>query len=167
MYYKSFDDRLCGRGGFQYEVGKTFTADTDDDWHWLHYSQYLSSTLIHSSDSTKIRICEVEPKGKTVRFKCSLDGYNKGYYYGTTEIHIVRELSEVEILSTVEAEKCPFRMIVEYLKPPFEWLLERKSKIKGSLIEKVLNRQDFSDGQVAALLPESHSNLIGMRHRAP
>ena len=38
-YYKGLDENLCGMNGFQYEIGKEFTADTDDSWHWLHFAK--------------------------------------------------------------------------------------------------------------------------------
>lgn len=163
VYYKSFDQNLFGRNGFQYAVGQSFQTDqSEDNWRWLHYSQYLSFTLIHSP--APARICTVIPQGKIKQIKCSMDGYNKGYYYGTTQLFIERELPRDEILAIAEEEDCRFWMIMDYLHPPFEWLLEHKSHIRGTeMCGKILRSRDLTDEQVYALLPNSKKHWFHLR----
>ena len=67
-YYKSFDGNLCGYGGFQYEVGKTYKKPiTDRDvYEWFHYAGTITSTLANGIYTKKAtRICEVKPIGET------------------------------------------------------------------------------------------------------
>ena len=166
IFYKSFDERLCGRNGYSFMVNQTYTTDDDDTWQWFHYSQYLSSTLIHSSHTEKIRICEVEPLGRINKFRCMSDGYNKGFYYTTDKLFIVRELVEDEVLVTVEKEKCPLWMVLKYLRPPYEWLLKHRNKIRGDVIcIRLLARDDLSDDELRELLPKTKHKRIEIRSK--
>jgi len=110
-YYKSFSKSLCGREGFQFKVGGEYQLDHNDTWRWFHYARYASSTLIHTGEGETARICLVEQLGGIAKFKARNDGYNKGFYFTTNKIKIVRELSYEEIMSVLEKEKCPFYLI--------------------------------------------------------
>lgn len=88
VYYKGLDKYL--RGGsdksFQYAVGGTFTADTDDTWHWLHFTTDIE-TAIHYGE----RIVEVEPVGR-------MNVYTKDDM-NAKSIRVIRELPMQEILT--------------------------------------------------------------------
>lgn len=161
-YYKSFSNSLWGRENYQFEVGGEYTLDHDDTWKWFHYAQYASSTLIHHGENERVRICLVEALGGSEKFKAQNDGYNKGYYFTTNKIKILRELSYDEIISILEEEKCPFYMIVKYMEPKFEYLLANKAKIRKNvtLLHNVATRRDLTLEEKKAILPKSHSCLL-------
>lgn len=142
-YYKGLDDNLRGRNGFQYEIGKEFTADTDDSWHWLHFARKVTDAIWYGK-----RVVEVEPVKPT-------------QYYGNYSdlnaktIRIVRELSRDEIFEKLIEEKCPvFGMV--YIEPTFEELLRMKDHIRRSDHESILWDFDWLTAeQKMALLPKS------------
>ena len=104
-YYKGLDENLCGRNGFQYEAGKAFTADTDDNWHWLHFTDKVVVAIGYGP-----RVVEVKPLTRATKF-C----YNS---YNARTIFIVRELSREEILSRLFAEGCCIGSLLQY-KPTY------------------------------------------------
>jgi hypothetical protein len=160
-YYKSFDDKLQGKNNYQFEVNGIYQIDHSDTWEWFHLAQYVSSTLIYQGRGKKIRICIVEPLGETAKFKAIYDGYNKGYYFTTNKIKICRELSDEEILKKLIDEKCDFRMILEYTKPPFNYFFYNKKKIRGNYIcSTIAKRNDFSLEEKHELLPVSQLQKV-------
>ncbi len=107
-YYKGLDENLCGRNGFQYEVGRAFTADTDDNWHWLYFTDKVTTAIGYG-----LRIVEVKPLTRITKI---------GYYScNARTILIVRELSREEILSRLLAEGCCIGRLIQY-KPTYEEL---------------------------------------------
>ena len=155
-FYKSFDKDLRGRNGFQYEVGKTFEPDTKDQWYWLHFGEYVSSTLIHNNQD--IRICEVKPLGQVNFYRTFADGYNKGEY-NTDKLLIVRELSRDEIFEKLIEEKCNPGLFFK-LKPPFEVLLRVKDRLNKWDKLGIIQRQDLTVKQKKQLLPKFYHRQI-------
>lgn len=150
MYYKGFDGKLCGRGEYPFEVGRTYSTDTQDTWSWYHYSKYASATIIYFD--ANIRICEVEPLGKQVFFHDKLDGFGKGYYT-TNKIRIIRELPKEEIYEVLISEKCSLFLLLK-LNPPFAALLQYKAKIRGSYCYSILGMRHLTEEQKRLLLPK-------------
>lgn len=114
VYYKSFDENLCGFGGFQYEVGKEYHAGTDDDFRWLHYASKIGTAAYYNDCG--MRICVVKPLGRKSRFSGTT-----GCYYTTDCLRIERELSREEILEQMKAEKCRFHTM-QKLQPSAEFV---------------------------------------------
>ncbi len=159
-YYKAFDSEFMGYGGYQFEIGKTYQTDNIDNWEWFHYAEHISSTLINFSNSKNIRVCIVTPLGEICKFKARNDGYEKGYYFTTNKIKILKELSYEQILSLLEEEKCSFEMIVQYMKPSADYLIKNKAKIKKSCIAHIIKRDDLSLDEKIEILPHSvHKHL--------
>lgn len=150
MFYKGFDGELCGRDKYSFEVGRTYSTDTQDTWSWYHYTKHVSATLIYFD--ANIRICEVEPLGKQVFFKSNLDGFGKGYYT-TNEIRIVREMTREEIYEIIIGEKCSLFLFLK-LSPPFNVLLQYKAKIRGSYCHSILGMRHLTEEQKKVLLPK-------------
>ena len=98
-YYKGLRGNLCSivDSSFQYSVGETFTADTDDDFHWLHFTPEIQAAISYGE-----RIVEVEPVSR-------MNVYSEEVM-NAKSIRIVRELSMQEILSLLvrKAEKRSF-----------------------------------------------------------
>ena len=162
IFYKSMNENLQGRNGFQYKVGETFEPNEenkDDCWNWLYFSDYLSSTIIHSGSN--IRICEVNPLGEVYREKARLNGYNKGYNYSTNKLYIKRELSKEEIFDICEKEGCPGYMLLR-LNPPFEILNRIKRMKKGGNLfkEYVIRNADLTTEQKKELLPKIWHSFV-------
>ena len=99
FYYKGLDRHLCGGldKSFQYAVGDTYTADTDDTWHWLHFTSDIATAISYGE-----RIVEVEPVGH-------INVWSKDDMNAKT-IRIVRELPMQEILALLvrKASKSAF-----------------------------------------------------------
>lgn len=155
-YYKGFNGDLRGRNDYAFRVGDTYSTETDDTWRWFHYAAYASATLNYFGQD--LRICIVEPLGKTCFFRSSLDGYNKGYYT-TSKLKIIRELSRLEIFQILDAEKCPFQMILK-LQPPYSYLCDHKSQIRGDRCSCVIKRSDLSYEERRSLLPKSQIKYL-------
>jgi len=161
MYYKGFDANLCGWEDYQFEVGRTYTTDIDDNWSWYHYTQYASATLNYFDSG--VRICEVEPLGEIKRFRYAADGYGKGYFT-TNKIRILRELTRAEIFDTLIDEKCSLFLMLK-LKPPFEVLQKYKSAIRGNYCYPVLEFDYLTDDEKRELLPKSRHRYIEIYNR--
>ena len=158
MYFKGFDANLCGYNNYPFEVSAVYETEDWDTWSWFHYTKYVSATLNYFESD--MRVCEVEPLGKTKFFRDALDGYRKGYYT-TNRLHIVRELSREEIFDRLMQEKCPVYLLLK-LNPPYEVLLQIKSHIRGSYCHKVLHRKDLSDDEKRQLLPACWHKYISI-----
>ena len=91
-YYKGLDANLCAMNDFQYEVGGEYTADTDDNWHWLHFTTKIDTALTYGC-----RVVEVQPLTKIQNFSV-LDMNAKS-------IRIVRELPKEEIVTLLHQAK--------------------------------------------------------------
>lgn len=150
LYYKSFDENLCGYGGYQFEIGRTYETETKDTWNWYHFAAYASATLIYYKEN--LRICEVEPLGKKKFFHDHVDGFCKGYYT-TNEIRIVRELSRDDLFDVLIAEKCPLHLMLP-LKPPYEILLQFKKQLRGTRCYDILRMDYLTPVQKQNLLPK-------------
>lgn len=161
-FYKGFNGELKGRNDFQFQVGETYSTDTDDTWVWFHYAAYVSATLNYFGPD--VRVCVVEPLGDTRFFNCSLDGYNKGYYT-TNRFRVIRELSRQEIFQTLDFEKCPFYMILK-LQPPYSYLLEHKNQIRGSRCMDIIHRDDLSYDERKSLLPKSQVRYLDVYYNS-
>lgn len=155
-YYKGFNSDLRGRNDFAFQVGNTYSTDTDDTWSWFHYAAYASATLNYFGPD--IRICIVEPLGDTRFFRGSLDGYNKGYYT-TNRLRVIRELSRPEIFQILDDERCPFHMILKLL-PPYPFLCDHKRQIRGDLCSSIIRRSDLSYEERKSLLPKSRIKYL-------
>ena len=55
-YYKGLDALGRGHGGYQYEIGKTYSVDTVDTWRWLYFTTRIETALQYGP-----MIVEVEP----------------------------------------------------------------------------------------------------------
>ena len=58
-YFKGLDASLQGLNDYQYEVGKTYTTDDPDDWHWLFFTEHIETAVRYGST-----VVEVEPISK-------------------------------------------------------------------------------------------------------
>jgi len=150
-FYKGFNGDMKGRNDYQFEVGGTYSTDTNDNWVWFHYAAYASATLNYFQ--ADIRICIVEPLGDTRFFSSAMDGYNKGYYT-TNKLAIIRELTREEIFQLLDAEKCPFYMVLR-LNPPYSYLVQHKSQIRGERCHSIIRRSDLTYDERKSLLPKS------------
>lgn len=157
MYFKGFDEKLCGHGNFQFEVGKEYDTQTENTWNWFHYTAYIAATLIYFEAS--IRVCEVEPRGDISCFKDPLDGYGKGYFT-TNRIYIKRELSREEMFDILIEEQCPFSLLLN-LEPPLKILMQYKSSIKGSAnCLEIIQRDDLTVAERKELLPKKWHKML-------
>ncbi len=149
MFYKGFNSKLQGYGDYQFEIGKTHSSITKDNFVWFHYAEYLSATLVHFE--ADIRICLVTPLGETRYFKGGLDGVGKGYYT-TNKILIDRELTRREIFEIFGNEEFSFYLLLK-LNPPFEVLVKYKMKI-FKYSDSVLQMKHLTKEQKLFLLPK-------------
>jgi len=157
LFYKGFNKNLQGYNNYQFSVGETYSTDNNDTWLWFHYTKYVSSTIIYFDKD--IRICEVEPVGKTSFFKDSTDGYKKGYYT-TNKLKITRELSKSEIFDSLYKEKCRY-YLVQKLNPPINILIRYKSKIRGSsYCSKIIQRADLRSEEKKLVIPKCWHKYI-------
>jgi len=117
LYYKGLDENLCAHNGFQYEIGKAYTAKTDDSWHWLHFAKKVTDVIFYGS-----RVVEVEPLTQVQKYGSYSDMNAK-------TIRIVRELPHEEIVAKLVDEKCPFYEMKD-IKPTYDELLRYKSHIR-------------------------------------
>ena len=156
-YYKSFDGNLCGYGGFQFEVGKTYEKPiTDRDvWEWFHYAGTVTSTLANNHVDKNTRVCEVIPIGETRYFKNAFSPTKKEGYFTTNRISIVRELSREEIFDLLEKERSKYFYFKEMV-PEYKYLLRRKKEIKGfSRVYEIIQRPDLSFEDKKSLIPKT------------
>ena len=150
LYYKGLDETLCGRNNYQYEIGKEFTAETDDSWHWLHFAKKMTDAINYGT-----RIVEVEPVTPVQRYGSYADMNAK-------TIRIVREVPREEVIEKLIQEKCPFYKMV-YLEPTYEELLRHKDHIKRCDHYSILNEFDWlTDEQKLSLLPKSWARYVHM-----
>lgn len=147
---------MKGRNEFQFEVGGTYSTDTTDTWLWFHYAAYVSATLNYFGSD--VRICVVEPLGDTHFFSTAMDGYNKGYYT-TNKLTVVRELTRDEIFQLLDAERCPFYMVLK-LNPPYSYLFQHKNKIRGERCHSIIRRSDLTYEERKSLLPKSQVRFL-------
>lgn len=131
---------------------------------WLYYTEYISSTLCYYGGKDGIRICRVRPLGKVAKFKSILNGYNRGYDFSTNQIEIVKELTQEELLSIVEKEKCKFVFLVQMLLPPKEFLVQNKNRIRGEVCNVIMRRTDLSMADKIELLPKSWKKRVRHHH---
>lgn len=142
-YYKGLDENLCGMNGFQYEIGKKFTADTDDSWHWLHFAKKLTDAIRYGN-----RIVEVEPLTAVQRYGSYAD-------MNARSIRIVRELPREEVVEKLIEEKCPIYKMV-YLRPTYEELLRNREHIHRCDHRSICVEFDWlTEEQKLSLLPKS------------
>ncbi len=94
MKIKGFDKNLCCRG-FQFEVGKEYTIETDKKLDLctntvFHYCDYLNQVHEYYSckDEAENRFCEIEVLGEEV---------TDGTKCGSNHIRIVREITGEEL----------------------------------------------------------------------
>lgn len=143
-YYKSFDGNLCGYGGFQYEVGKTYITNTDDTFRWFHFCP-KAKLAIRYSNSKDTRVCEIKRVGDKIS-KYDDQRTSNG-------IEIIREIREQELYEKLEEEKCPLLTILMKLRPSFEYLMKRKNEIHGMQMKaEIINRADLTTSQKKELL---------------
>ncbi len=147
-YYKGLDDALCARNGFRYEIGKSYAAETDDPWRWLHFAKKVTTAISYGT-----RIVEVEPLTRVCRYGSYSD-------MNAEKIRIVRELSRDEVIDKLVQEKCPvYRMV--YYKPTYEELLRIRNHIKRCGHYSICYEFDWLTAeQKLSLLPKSWKNRV-------
>ena len=160
VYYKGLDENLCGKNGYPYAIGGEFTADTDDNWHWLHFAKKVSTAIRYGN-----RVVEVEPMTTVQRFGRYDDQNAK-------TIRIVRELPREELLQKLVDEKCSFYKMV-HIEPTYEELLRYRDHIR--ICDHFSICYEFNwltSNQKKALLPRNWHMIIndadkleGARHR--
>lgn len=148
LYYKGLDDNLCGRNGYQYEIGKDYTADTDDSWHWLHFAKKVSDAIRYGK-----RIVEIEPMTTVQKYGSYADMNAK-------TIRIVRELSRTEIINKLFEEHCPVYKMV-YFEPTYAELIQHKDYIKRCDHHSICYEFDWlTEEQKLSLLPKSWASCV-------
>lgn len=157
VFYKSFNRNLEGYNNYQFEVGEVYELNSEDDWTWFHYAEYVSATLIYYCKDKNFRVCEVEPLGNVKFFKSKIPNE---CYYTTNKIKIGRELSKEEIFSIAVEEGCKFSTILNVFNPSKEYLLLNKSKIRGELCRNIILRDDLSLEDKKELLPMTQQKLL-------
>jgi hypothetical protein len=61
-----------------------------------------------------------------------------------------------EILQILTDEKCPFQMVLRYIKPSFSYLENNRKKIRGDYICSIIaTRKDLTVDEKTRLLPKS------------
>lgn len=169
-YYKSFDGNLCGYGGFQFEVGKTYKKPIKDRavCEWFHYAGTVTSTLANNYVNKNTRVCEVKPIGETKYFRNVFSTTTKAGYFTTNQISIIRELSRDEIFDLLEKEKSKYFYFNE-LMPEYKYLLRRKKEINGfSRVYEIIQRSDLNFEEKKSLIPKRWMHeLEGHKERHP
>lgn len=147
-YYKGLDENLCGRNGFQYEIGKEFTAGTDDSWCWLHFAKKVTDAIRYGT-----RIVEVEPLTPVCRYGSYAD-------MNAEKIRVIRELSRDEIIDRLIEEKSPvYRMV--YFEPTYEELLRIRDHIRRGDHMSICCEFDWLTAeQKMSLLPKSWADRV-------
>ena len=142
-YYKGLDENLCGKNGFQYEIGEEFTADTDDDLHWLHFTKSVSNAIEYGP-----RVVEVKPITKIMKSLRSKDMNAK-------TIRIVRELSRQEIIENLIDERCHLYKMTRF-KPDYRELRWMKYCIRPDDYQTICYGFDWLTlEEKLTLLPEN------------
>ena len=113
LYLKGLDENLCSFNGFQYAVGETYTAETEDPFHWIHFAKKMTDAFRYGA-----RIVEVEPLTDVNRYGTYADMNAKS-------VRIVRELSRDEIMARLLEEKCSVYKLTP-LKPTYAELADMK-----------------------------------------
>lgn len=154
MYFKACTKDLTGYGGFQFEIGKTYSTDDLDDWRWFHYTKYLAQTLryYHEPDT---RFLEVTPLGNRQHFVTGDTNY-----WTTNLLQIVRELTREEVYERLLAEKCSFYDLC-HLHPPYEVLKKALPRRLSFTVKQMIAAQpNLTLEQKKDLLPASwHKHL--------
>lgn len=145
-YYKGLDENLCGLNGYPYEVGKEYSADTDNKFHWLHFAEKVSGAFPYGP-----RIVEVEPLTKVSRYNAA--------DLNTKKIRIVRELSADEIIDRLFEENYPI-YLMDKVKPSYVQLLHHKDRIKRCDHRAILHWDWLTPEQKRVLLPKSWERYI-------
>jgi len=154
MFIKAFNADLTGYGGYQYEIGKAYATDRDDDWRRFHYSASATQALRQYS-SPDARFCEVEPMASSKRFR-ALDTD----YYTTAKLRIVREISRDDVLQMLVAEGGPFCLLTR-LDPPFDVLAACVPVRKSfSACADILHKSYLSIDRRRALLPKKYRKCL-------
>ncbi len=154
MFIKAFTADLTGYGGYQFEIGKTYETDTDDDWRWFHYTASAAQAL-RQYNSPDTRFCEVEPIASSKRFR-ALDTD----YYTTAKLRIVREISCDDMLQLLMAERCPFYLL-KRLDPPFDVLAACVPTRKSfSACADILHKSYLTIEQRKFLLPKKYHKYL-------
>lgn len=146
IYYKGLDENLCGLNGYQYEVGKEYSADTDDKFHWLHFAEKVSDAFPYGP-----RIVEVEPLTKVKRYSAA--------DMSAERIRILRELSADEIIDRLFEENYPL-YLMDKISPTYEQLLRHKDRIKRRDHRSILHWAWLTADQKRLLLPKSWERYI-------
>ena len=154
MYVKGFEPDLTGRGGFQFEVGKTYVEPGGDDWVWFHYANRITECLGYYHDKNA-RFCEVTPLGKKKLFKC-----NGHRYWTTNKIRIDRKLPHDEVLERLKAERCPLWLLLEF-KAPIELLAPAVGKRPSiSTVIRVLQHEGLTPEERKSILPKKYHAIV-------
>jgi len=149
-YYKGLDENFCGMNDYQYEVGKAFTADTDNTWHWLYFAGRATDALRYGP-----RIAEVEPLTEANQFGSKAD-------MNARSIRIVRELSRDEIIDTLVEEKCPF-FLMGKVEPSYEQLMRHKNHIQRFDYKFIVLWEWLTADEKKKLLPKTWDSTIKMQ----
>ena len=169
IYYKGLDENLCGLNGYQYEVGKEYSADTYDKFHWLHFAEKVSDAFPYGS-----RIVEVEPLTKANRYSAA--------DMNAERVRILRELSGDEIIDRLFEENypppcshfcciCPTYWrpawrhtlslyLMDKIRPTYEQLLRHKDRIKRRDHRSILHWDWLTADQKRELIPKSWERYI-------
>lgn len=145
-YYKGLDENLRGLNSYQYEVGKEYSAGTDNKYHWLHFAEKVSGAFPYGP-----RIVEVEPVTKVNRYN-STD-------LNAEKIRIVRELSADEVVNRLFEENYPL-YLMDKIRPSYAQLLRHKDHIKRCDHRAILHWDWLTPDQKRVLLPKSWERYI-------
>jgi hypothetical protein len=152
-YYKGLDENMCGRNGFQYNVGGEFTANTDDNWCWLHFARKVTDAVQYGK-----RVVEVEPVTTAHR-------YGSDSNMNAKTIRIVRELSRDEILGKLVEEKCRICMMTKF-EPTYDELVRIKDHIRRSDYTSIAcNFKWLTADERIALLPRIWAERVRIYER--
>lgn len=154
MFIKAFTADLTGYGGYQFEIGKTYETDTDDDWRWFHYTASAAQAL-RQYNSPDTRFCEVESMAPSKRFRAHYTDY-----YTTAKLRIVREISRDDVLQMLMAERCPFYLLTR-LDPPYDVLASCVPARKSfTACADILNKSYLTIKQQKSLLPKKYHKYL-------
>ncbi len=143
VYYKGLDENLCGKNGYPFAIGGEFTANTDDNWHWLHFAKKASTAIRYGK-----RVVEVEPVTTVQRFG-PYDDLN------ARTIRVVRELPREELIARLIEEKCAFYKMV-YIEPTYEELARYRDHIRKCDYFSICYEFNWlTEAEKLELLPES------------
>lgn len=101
-YFKGLTSGFQGLNDFQYEVGKTYTIDDADDWHWLYFTERIETAVRYGPI-----VVEIEPKSKVL----TNFGLND---LRAQSIHIVRTVPRDEVLARLALRGALKKTTVKY-----------------------------------------------------